>query len=362
MTTENIVPEVPVVEKNLNGSGCLGLLGWFFSGAVLPFGSFTFYRKATQKSVGNVILFFTAFTLFISTLSTINLGVKLFSMITDIQDSYTSGKIPEITIAGGVAEVKGEQPFYLVNGRSNNSNRNIVIVVDTTGEITEIDTSRYDQGILLTRDELQVYNPQQNGYQRMPLYQLNTMFNRDPIIINAQTVSQAWGIMSLGLVILAFLWFVFWYIIVRLMIISTIALILWGIVSLIKPNTGFGPVIITGLYAIVPAIYLSYLFHRSGFTLPGVQTFFLLVFWFIGLLVNLLDIKFFTEEHPLRLWTAWLGLPMLILFVADIFFQFSSPYGPIALWVITVLTLLGLIGSRVYFRFKDQIPPSQPVA
>jgi len=40
MINENMVSESQV-EKKENGAGCLGELGWFFSGAVLPMGSFT---------------------------------------------------------------------------------------------------------------------------------------------------------------------------------------------------------------------------------------------------------------------------------------------------------------------------------
>ena len=157
-------------------------------------------------------------------------------------------------------------------------------------------------------------------------------------------------------IILAFIFLILWHTVVRLMVISMIALILWGIVSLIKPNTSFGPIIITGLYAIVPAIYLSHLFSRSGIGLPGVQTFFLLLFWVIGLAVNFMDIRFLNDERPLRLWTALIGLPMLLLYIVDLFWQFPSPYGPVVLWIITLLTGLVLVGLRFYFRSKDQNP------
>ena len=80
MMNENMITEAQV-EKKENGTGCLGQLGWFFSGAVLPIGSFSYYRKAAQKSVGSAILFFVIFTLVISTLVTINVAVKAFSVI-----------------------------------------------------------------------------------------------------------------------------------------------------------------------------------------------------------------------------------------------------------------------------------------
>ena len=317
-------------------------------------GSFAYYRKATQKSVGSAILFFIIFTLVISAISTISFGLTMFSVIEGIQKAYEDGDVPEINITRGVAEVNGPQPFILFDDTDSNS-QTTLIAADTTGKIKEIDTNRFDQGFLLTENELHVLN-RQNGYQTLPLSELHTAFQRDPIIINAQTVSQAWGVMSTILVILVFIFLALWHVVVRLMIISMVALILWGIVSLLKPNTGFGPIIITGLYAIVPAIYLSYLFSRSGFGLPGMQTFFLLLFWIIGLVVNLTDIDFFNNNPPLRLWTAWIGVPMLLLYIVDVFWQIPSPYGPAVLWVVTILTGLTLVGLRLYFRSRDQKP------
>lgn len=353
MTIENTTPEIQIEKKEM-GTGCLGQLGWFFSGAILPMGSFIYYRKATQKSVGSAILFFVIFTFTISTLYTIQAAVNMFSTIGYIQKSYADGDIPEITISNGIAKADGKQPYIMIDDITSNG-QSMFVAVDTTGTIQEIDTSRYTQGFLLTQTELHMVTPQ-NGYQTLPLKDFNTSFEKDPIIINAQTVSQAWGIMATVMVILAFVFLFLWHTVLRLMIISMYALIIWGIVSLIKPNTGFGPIIITGLYAIVPAIYLSHLLSRSNTTFPGVQTFFLLLFWIIGLVVNFANVKFLTDEHPLHLWTALIGLPMLLLFIADIFWQFPSPYDTIALWVVSLLTGLVLIGLRLFFRFKDQKP------
>ena len=339
------------LEKKTNGAGYLGEVGWFFSGAVLPMGSLSFYRKAAQKSVGIAVLFFVIFTVAISAFSSIAVAVSTFSVIGSIQQAYADGKVPEITISNGVAEVSGHQPFILLDGADSNG-QYILVAADTTGQLTEIDPRIYSQGFLLTRTELKILN-RQNGSQAIPLSELHTMFNRDPIIIDAQTVSQAWGITSVVIVILAFVFLVLWYTVVRLMIISMIALIIWGIVALIKPNTGFGPIIITGLYAIIPAIYLSHLLSRANFSFPGVQTFFLFVFWTMGLAANLANIEFFKNDSPLRLWTALIGLPMVFMYIVDMIWQFPLPYGPVILWVVSILTWLVLIGLRLYFRFAD---------
>ena len=113
-----------------------------------------------------------------------------------IQQAFADGEIPEITISNGIAEVSGEQPFIMLDGADANG-QSMFVAVDTTGKIKKIDTG-YSQGFLLTRTELHVVNPQ-NGYQVVPLSDINTMFSQDPIIINAQTTSQAWGVMSIGI-------------------------------------------------------------------------------------------------------------------------------------------------------------------
>ncbi|MBI5951567.1 MAG: DUF1189 family protein [Chloroflexi bacterium] len=362
MTIENTSPELRDVKQEA-GTGCLGQLGWFFSGAVLPMGSFSYYRKAAQGKVAGAILFFTVFTLVISTLATINVAVSMFSVVGSIQQAYADGDIPEITISNGVTEVDGEQPFVMLNETASDG-QSIFVAVDTTGTIQQIDTSRYTQGFLLTRTELHMVTPQ-NGYQTVPLREINTAFEKETILINSETVSQAWGAMSAVVVILAFIFFALWHMIVRLMIISVIALVLWGIITLLKPNTGFGLVINTGLYAVVPAFYLSHLLSRSDVSFPGLQTFFLLMFWIANLAIYISDIKFFTSEQPLRLWTALIGLPMLLLYIVDVFWQLPSPYGVALLWVISILTGLVLIGLRLYFRFtgqKPEVPPSEIIS
>jgi hypothetical protein len=359
---EENTTSVMQADAKAGGAGCLGEVGWFFSGAVLPMGSLSFYRKAARKSVGSAILFFVFFTLVISTLLTINFGVGMFSVRGQIQEAYANGDIPEVTITDGIAEVDAQQPVILFNQEAASGQRTLV-AIDTTGKLREIDIDRFEQGLLLTRTELHVLN-RQNGYQVLPLTQLHTMFEQDPILINAETVSQLWGTMSIIIVILAFIFLALWHTVVRLMIISMVALILWGIISLMKPNTGFGPVIITGLYAIVPAIYFSHLFGRSEVWLPGLQTLLLLGFWVIGLIANFMDVKT-DDTRPLRLWTALLGLPMLILFVVDMFRELPYPSGVVVLWVVTLFTGLVIAGVRLFFRINDQRsnqPPPGPTS
>ncbi len=344
--------------------GFLENVAWFFSGAVLPMGSLSFYRNATRRTVGLAVLFFIVFTVFISVLTTITVGIGMADVVSYIHDGYASGRIPTITISNGMAQVDGPQPLVLLDEET--SNGSTLMAIDTTGRLQEIDQSRYVQGFLLTRYELHVLN-NTGRYQRMPLSEINAMFSSDPLIINEQSITNAWVTLGAVITILALIGLVLWNTVVRLMIIAMIALILWGIGSLFKPKIGFGPFIVTGLYAIVPAIYVSHLLTRSEASFPGLQTLLLMVFWAAGLLAALSGGKFFTDERPMHLWTALIGLPMVVWFIVDMFAKLPSPGAQIALWVLTVLTMVVLICVRLYLRLSASAPagpatPAPPAA
>jgi len=337
-------------EQGTRASGFLEELAWLLAGAVLPLASLAFYRKASQRRVAAALLFFLLFTSTISLLTTVGVGVAMSGVMDGIQRAYEEGAVPEIVIENGITRVDAPQPFILLNQQQ--QSESVLVAIDTTGQIQEIDRTRYSQGFLLTRTELHILN---NGeYQVAPLRDIHVMLERDPILINAGPVSQAWAWISIIIVIATLIFLIVWHFFVRLMFLAMISLLVWGFVSLIRPNTGFGPVIISGLYASVPAIYLSHLFSRSGFSFLGLQILFLIVFWSIGLIASLAGGTFLSRERPLRLWTALLGLPMLVLYIVDLFLQFEPPYGPVALWGVTLVTILGIAGLRIYYRWKEK--------
>ena len=331
-------------------TGCLGQFGWFASGSVLPLVSLTFYRKAARRKVGLALLFFLVFTLLITILATISLGNSMADVTQDIRQSFEEGSFPEIIIEDGIAKVDAPMPLILID--ENTGSEIMLFAIDTTGQLNEIDRYRYSQGILLKRTELHLWNNAR--YQVLPLSELHSTFDKNPIIINADTVTSAWNLFTVGFSLVAFVSLVLWETVARLMFIALYALVMWGIVSLIRPNTGFDVVIISALYALVPAIYLTRLFSRIGLGFPGLQTFLLLPFWIAALFAVLSESKFFSQEYPLRLWTAALGIPMLVLFSVDLVVKLPSPYGPASLWATTLLTVLVLVGLRLYFRYKDR--------
>ena len=348
----------PQISENSDNPGCLSEAGWLLGGAALPMASLTFYRKAAQKSVGSALLFFFIFTIVIAIATSIGVGLTLFSAMDNIEEAYASGSIPEITISGGVAQVDAGQPFVLFD-EYNNQGQRLLVMTDTSGKVTSIDRSVYVQGFLLTKTELHILN--RGDYQRVNLRDLNASFEKDPILINAETVKQAWSAFSVLIVIIVFIGLVIWHSIIRLMIVATLALVVWGIVSLFRNNTNYGSIIITGLYALIPAIYISRLFSRASLTFPGLQTFFLFVFWVIGLLACFVDHPFFKKERASRLWTGLVAAPMLLLFIVDMMWRLPDPYGNISIWVVTLLTFIVLAATRLFFRFRDDQPADAPL-
>ena len=356
----------PIVDsKNSVQHGCLSEIGWLFASTVLPICSLSFYRRASQRRVGQALLFFFLITIFISILNTIALGITLNGISQDIRDAYQSGQFPEISISNGVADVDGPQPIILVNEQT--STGAILVAVDTSGQITSIDESRYDQGFLLTRTELHMMSA--NGRaQIIPLHEFNNIFQKDPLILNGETLSHAWVTISVFVDLVYFILLLLWNSVARLMFIAVIALIVWGVASLFSPKISFNPFIIGGLYAIVPAIYLTHLLNLIGVRFPGLQTLFLLLFWTLALVASLVQEKIFSVEVPPRLWMVLIGVPMLILFMVDLFVTTPSTYWQIALWSVFLTTLLVLCGLRLYFHIRamrndapSQITGSSPI-
>jgi len=345
METSQPLPAVPP------SGGLLQQIGLFLGGLVLPLGSLTFYRKVSQQRVAVALLFFLLFTTGISFLITLNVGKDLWPVQGEIQKAFDQGKFPEITIRNGLAQVKGDQTQVLIDQDT------MFVAIDMTGQYTGIDRTKYTQGFLLTQDTL-VFLSQNGQYRSLPLSQFNEVFNQDPIVINAQTTVQFWQAFTLITVIVVFLALLVWSTLLRLMYVAMLALIIWAVISLFRPKAGFGPVIISGLYALVPAIYLTYLFDLAKLSFPGLQTLLLLPFWVIGLMASFSGADFF-RERSLRLWRAVIGLPLLLLLMVDIFVPYQYEAG--IAWALAVLTFLALLGVGLVTRGSGPAPaPVEP--
>jgi hypothetical protein len=324
-------------------SGCLGSLGWFAAGWVLPCFSPTFYAHAARRRVASAIAFLFLVAFIATGLHTLGAIRGLVQAGAEIQQEFASGRFPEITITDGVAEVNGPQPFVLVDQTG------MLVVFDTTGVYTGIDRSRYSQGILLTRTTIVVLNAQ-GQYQEIPLSDLQQAFDADPIDINGETVVSFWAGFSVIATIVVGVFLFLWYTVVRLAYLALIALVLWGVAALIRPGVGFGPVLITGIYALVPAIYLHFLLGQISVTFIFLFTLLFVPLWIAALALALMTraaapasdsvTDYFKSERPVREWRALLALPLLLDFALEVIFQWKAWY---VTWPLAFLTFGALV-------------------
>ncbi len=339
--------------------GCLSELGWLGAGWVLACFSPTFYYRAARRRVGSAILFFVMFGLVITSLQTLSLIRGFAQAGIEIRRAFEAGDFPEITLSGGVAEVSGPQPRILIDDPQS------LVVLDTTGQYTEIDRRRYASGFLLTRTTLIVLN-QQGQYQEVPLSQLQQVLNADPIVINGETATNYWTIFAVIFSVIALVFLAVWNTLVRIAYLAVIALVFWGIAALIRPGTGFGPVLVAGLYALVPAEYARFLLSEVRFGFLGLFTIFLLPLWAAALAAALIPrapapasdsiADYFRAEHSPRLWRALIALPLLADFALESIFDWKAWY---VTWPLAFLTLIALLAVSLWPLLTKKNAPTQ---
>jgi hypothetical protein len=336
--------ETQAIERQSLACRCLSELGWLAAGFMMPCASLTFYRRAARRRVIGAIFFFFLFALVTTKLSTIKVGVALFPIYRDIRQAFESGEFPEITIRNGVATVEADQPFVVYDDEGT------IIVLDTTGVYEELDRSRYRQGLLLTRTSLHVMN-NDGRYQVIPLRDLQDMFNADPMVIDADSATGFWVSLSAVLTVLAFVFIGIWNMLVRLVYVTMLGLVIWGIAALIRRGTSFAPVLVTGLYATIPAVYAHYLLGLLDLRFIFLYTILFLPMWAIALVVALAgsDFGFIGGERPLRGWRTLIGVPVLLVFALDAVIEFPKRalvIWPLALLTFVVLMVVGLMTAR----------------
>ena len=242
---------------------------WLLKGFIYPIWSRPYYREAAIKPMGAALVFLVLFALLQSFVSTVSVGINLTQVSREIEAAYQSGEMPDIRIESGRATVSGSGKYLIENNRQ-------IIAIDTTGELLEIDTSRYSEGVLLTRNELHIVN--EDGYQVMPLRDLNEIFG-NPIILDGATVSGMWSTLTLIIIILVLGGGFFFFSLGRFLYLALLGLLVWGAVSLSNPRFDFAKILITGIYANVPATYIIFILRKIGASFFGLRGIILLVFW-----------------------------------------------------------------------------------
>jgi hypothetical protein len=110
--------------------------------------------------------------------------------------------------------------------------------------------------------------------------------------------------------------------------------------------------LVTGIYALIPALILHYLLTRIGAEFFALQTLCLLLFWVLGLFWTLRA----APGPALHLGHALLGLPLLAMISLDIIFRFPS--GGLLVWAFALATLLVLVG--VQWMAQSDPPAGEP--
>ncbi len=325
------------MQQDKPAGGFLHELAWLGMGFVLPCASLTFYQQAARRKVIWAVLFFLVFSLVLTGVATIGLAGIMGSLpADDIRTAFESGQVPTITIQDGVARVDGPQTQVLLD------QERMLVAIDMTGTYRELDRTRYDQGMLLTRTELHIMN-ESGEYQVIPLDELQQAFSANPIVINADTVSRAWEVFAAVFVIAAAAGLAIWNLLVRFAYVALLALVAWGLASLARPGTGYGPVLATGLYSVVPAMYLDYLLGRAGISFCFLQTLILLAIWAVALWAIMGEV-----ERPLRGWRALVGIPFLLVLAIDLFLDLS--FGAVLVWAVGLVTMVALVALGLWTR------------
>jgi hypothetical protein len=322
---------------------------WHLASFVLPALSLRFYRIALRKQLSNALAFFVLFATVLSALFTLRFVRILSGFDAEVKGAVESGEFPVITIRSGVANVEAPQPLILLDEQGQ------FFALDTSGRYTDIDPDRYREGILLTRTELIVLD-RSGQRQSLRLAELNELFDTNPIVIDDNFVLNAWDRFSLIAVILAGISLLVWHLFIRVFVIAFVGLLIWGSVSVLRNQTNYASIMVVGLYAVVPALYLHYLLDRTGLTLPGFQTIILMFIWMFVAIATLARTDFSVEvEEQTLLRMAPIGIPMLLVLAWDV--VFTPLIEPFALWVVPLLTFIAWFVLR-RFQSEDDLPPA----
>ncbi len=261
------------LESESLGEIIMQFVQWFFRALVQPIYSLPFYRTGIMKGLGWAIFFLFFFALIPTAINGVRFATGMSQASENTEDFPNMGDLRSISIEDGVARVDGTQPWVA-------SEEGMFLGIDTTGEITEIDTSRYDQGFLLTRTTLHTLS--NSEYQTYALEDFNTAFG-NPIVINEEVLNKFWGIFSNVMLVVIIVGSFLWHFVARLGSLALLALILWSVTQTWRKETEYSEVLITGIYVSVPFIYLNWAWNQIGLACFCVSAFVLLAGWAIVL-------------------------------------------------------------------------------
>lgn len=248
-------------------------LVWFLKGFVNPIWSRVYYREASRKRVITALLFLCLFAFVQTSITTIKVAWNMSKFGREIEVSYEKGDVPLIVIENGIATASGGGEFIYEQNRQ-------IVAIDTNGQMETIDTHFYSEGFLLTQTDLHFLN--EDGYQTIPLTSLNEIFG-NPILLDAEHVLGLWNKLSVIIDLVVLVGAFLWHSMIRFFYTAILGLIIWGAVSIKNKDIPYGKILIPGIYANIPTIYLVFVLKQINFNFLFLHTIILVIIWSVAL-------------------------------------------------------------------------------
>jgi Protein of unknown function (DUF1189) len=310
------------------------VLELYGAGLVLSSISPTFYWHAARRRASSAIYFVVLFGLIVATIQTLGIAHTFGAFGREVAHAFTSGEFPRLTLSGGRLTVEGPDPFV-------REYEGGVLIVDTTGTYrpSVLQSGRVGTGFLLTKTTLYMLN--QGELQSMPLSEIQPLFG-DPFALDARLVKKVTDGLQAGLYVVL----VIAHTVGSLINVAALSLVVWAVASRLWTGVTYGPVFVTGAYAMVPVTYAAYVLGRIGIAFCGLQLFLLLAVWAVGLVTA------FAERgdgvlkggRSLRVWRALIGVPMLVVLALDAVFSWASGGIVTAGTMLVTIVVLAAVG------------------
>jgi len=261
-------PAVNLLSTNNDEQPQSSALFLLLKGFVFTCFSPVYYREVMKRSFGFAVLFLALFALLPAALLIVTISVELRTLAS-IPVFFENNNLHSVTVADGVATVEGRQPIY-------RSEEGTFIGIDTTGYITSIDTDRFSQGFLLTKTELHIVN--EGDYEVMPLSDIPATAE-DPFVIDRAIIRAFWILTSSVMLLVTFVMAYMWHFGFRLGYLAALGFIVWSASTIWVKDSSYEKVLLAGIFASVPALYLTRLVHLAGAVCAAIDISIMLMVW-----------------------------------------------------------------------------------
>lgn len=246
-------------------------LEFVIKGFFFPCFDLSFYVEGVAKK-NNIFLFYLIFTVALALVPTFQVAEIIYINGIKLKSLYARGEIPAITISDGIAKSNPSKPYIYIDNTS-------IFAIDTTGEMKRIDP-QYISGVLITYNELHQLTP--SGYRVNKLAVYNQLFG-DPISVNAANISDYFNKILIWGTVATFFAVTMWNVLAKICFILLAGLLLWQFALLLKKQASYKSVIITGIFANVPATYTIFMLKQANITSFILFPVILLIVWAIAL-------------------------------------------------------------------------------